>query len=408
MKPSSKYLIFLIIFSWMGLVGADWFLRFYWYHWHTRLVTSKIASSSGQPITSFRGQGVPLSTIEKEIARGGNLSNLIPRGAVWSGIEEDRPAQSIQYDRYGFLNEPLVECDKYSVVVVGDSFMTAQTHMSNSFPASLASINRLCVYNYSFSAYGPTFSLARFLKDPRFLLNQPSILIWGIAEHSLHGARHWPDLKSSLMDRPAPEVSTLLPRSRFSWQLLSPGKLSSELNSSSALAQFARNQWVWINYHVFGVLPEDIVLSTDKTMLFNAWTIKDMAIPLEQRWISSIVDSIVAVNELLASRGVRLVVLLIPEKEHVYWQRLPDGPLTSLAIAESNRVLSFLESSLNENEVHTVNLLKVFQPLSQENTNLYWRDDTHWKPDGALLAARSIAPFLSELIYKTKSMDKEQ
>ncbi|MHB8974267.1 MAG: alginate O-acetyltransferase AlgX-related protein [Pirellulaceae bacterium] len=107
--------------------------------------------------------------------------------------------------------------------------------------------------------------------------------------------------------------------------------------------------------------------------------------------------AIVDFRDQLATRGIRLVVMIAPNKESIYPERLsrradePHG--TQVLIGPQSRQLM---SDLAQAGVAVVDLWEVYGKFKQDPTNadsapLYLQQDSHWSPQGVELAARSVA-----------------
>jgi hypothetical protein len=96
----------------------------------------------------------------------------------------------------------------------------------------------------------------------------------------------------------------------------------------------------------------------------------------------------------LAIRGIELLVVVVPNKESVYPEKL--GAAGSGRWAETDRVLGELESA----GIRAVDLRERFAAAVAGGLEapLYLRDDSHWSPAGVALAAETIAAAARELV----------
>jgi len=98
-------------------------------------------------------------------------------------------------------------------------------------------------------------------------------------------------------------------------------------------------------------------------------------------------------DELQAS-GIRLLVVPVPSKESVYPEMLAKrAENTQVIIGEPTRGLI---EELRQNSIEFVDLFEVFARAKQEESQshlgrLYLKNDTHWSPSGARLAAVAVA-----------------
>lgn len=111
--------------------------------------------------------------------------------------------------------------------------------------------------------------------------------------------------------------------------------------------------------------------------------------------------AIVHFRDQLAARGIRLLVMPVPNKESIYPELLSsraasDGEGGVLAI-RTRELLERLKSS----NVEVIDLFEIFQKARRNgpstNTPLYLAQDTHWSPAGVALAAQAAARRLSSL-----------
>lgn len=95
----------------------------------------------------------------------------------------------------------------------------------------------------------------------------------------------------------------------------------------------------------------------------------------------------------LATRGIRLLIVVVPNKESVYPEMLArQADATVLVCERTRRLLDQLE----HHGIEHVNLFDVFRRARQAESALgsrwlYLAQDSHWSPDGAQLAAAAVA-----------------
>ena len=100
---------------------------------------------------------------------------------------------------------------------------------------------------------------------------------------------------------------------------------------------------------------------------------------------------IVGLDRQLRRRGIRLVVLPVPEKEQVYPERLSAGAWGAPAQNESFR--PFVRR-LRRAGVLVFDPATTIFAAARTDSGLYLAADTHWTPRGLDLAARALAGFL--------------
>jgi hypothetical protein len=97
-------------------------------------------------------------------------------------------------------------------------------------------------------------------------------------------------------------------------------------------------------------------------------------------------------RRLCESRGVRLTILLIPEKYSVYAGLLED-PAMPAGLGPA--YLDLLAETLQGEGLDVVSALPAFQAEAakalESGKLIYWSDDTHWNPEGIRLAMTLVA-----------------
>ena len=111
------------------------------------------------------------------------------------------------------------------------------------------------------------------------------------------------------------------------------------------------------------------------------------------------VAAILDFRDQLAARGIRLVVMPVPNKESIYpdYVTARSSHLHSIIAPPTSNLLQKLQQA----DVEVIDLFKVFaearQTSSSSNDPLYLAQDTHWSPAGVALAAKTVAARLTEL-----------
>ena len=96
--------------------------------------------------------------------------------------------------------------------------------------------------------------------------------------------------------------------------------------------------------------------------------------------ITETVRNIISYKELCDSLGIEFIFMSLPNKETVYFEKVPFNN-------QPNYVIK-LDSILNSNDIMTLNALKVFNNYRQNYTDLiYHLDDSHWNSNGVNLIA---------------------
>ena len=369
----------------LALDAADWVLRVRWFRWQETLILHPREAGA------FDGPGRPMQTVHKPERRGGDLTRLVGLADVARRYEELRPAATDHTDEFGFHNLPPTAGRSFDVVLAGDSFMGYGDRVAETPASRLSSTLGRPVYTYAYPGLGPVFAVAHFLEDQRFREHPPKVLVWGLVERELRG-----DVLEGLLDflhRGTTAAPAGPARPTINLHALQPRQLARSLPDTSAAAHAAHKAWNILRYRLLGRLCPDVAASEQpiegKPVLFYAHAARAMQWPREVRRPDRMLVAMSAFAESLQRRGIEPVVLLIPDKEQVYRERLPpalrdtDPPLPPSTLLD-------LEAGLRAKGIRVVNLLPAFRAAAARDQLIYWADDTHWNGAGVDLAVAEL------------------
>ena len=190
-------------------------------------------------------------------------------------------------------------------------------------------------------------------------------------------------------------------------------QLESGLENNCRLAQTLRP---WMQYARF-VLFED---AGDKALVGRAgWLFYRPAVQyLIEPWSSPdhVFAAILSFREELAKRGIKLVVMLAPNKASIYPEML--ATRAAGASAPVNAKTRDVLARLEEAGVEIVDLFEIYGKARQTagSSDYYLAQDSHWSPQGMRLAAEVVARKLLEsgwvekgpVRYETRPVTVEQ
>lgn len=337
-----------------------------------------------------RGSFPPMGVFTNPSVRGGDLTTLLGSARDADPYKEWKPAATNWSDEFGFRNRPPTVSQKYRVVTVGDSFMLAGPRMEDTFAGCLERKLGEPIYNYAVDGRGAVWPMARFLHSPRFADGFPAVVVWGLLERDLENLAWSDELARELNAEPLGVCAGWsLPVRR---DALTPSSLKKTLPGSSALAQLARRAGTQIGRLLPNARRSVVVASVCGNMLFYEPAIRRLNEPVCSNEIARIARTVIFVSDECRKRGAVLVAVLIPDKEHVYCEWLPDPP-----VEEHDRA-SALEQTLRQNELILVNLLPVLREESRRGQLLYWRDDTHWNTVGIERSVEAALPVIRQAL----------
>jgi hypothetical protein len=381
MRKSHLLLLFLgVVYA--VLLMADWGWRFSWYQWQKVLVYHPVVQGTAGPYVKNLHQ-------EYDGFYGGNLAHMLNIPSLFENYALYREGGVEISDEFGYRNRPPVTNTEYEIVVTGDSFMDYGYPLTNMLAERLSSLSGLPVYNHSYKGRGPFQGAVKLFQNQYLLRQSPKILIFGMVEADIAGG-FYVSLLSRIQQSPIRDEAE---SSHINWQALIPTRLSKSLPNTSIIAQVARKIWNALRYYVFGKITPDVIVADGKVgengMLFYRYNIEAMKWPERIRNIPQVVWVLQEFEEICRERGMQLVVLLIPDKEQVYRDLIPerfnapDDPIPPSCLWE-------LENGLKTSGIPCVNMLQPFRKKAAEGTLLYWPDDIHWNADAIGMAAERL------------------
>lgn len=387
-------LLVLLTVCWLAFLAGDWFLRFYWFRWDMALITRPSKASN-------QGPGAPMRRVELPPSRGGDLTRLIGLAAAARPYEVERPASLDVTDEFGFRNVPPTTNVSYEVVVLGDSFMAHGLHVEETFGGQLARATGRSIYNYAYPGRGPVYPVSRFFEEGRFRARPPRVLVWGLVEREIGG-----DVLAALpwyLEQGVSQVGAQ--RTHINITALYPSYLKQALPNTSAAAQAARRFWNVARYRLFGRITPDLAIAArpvaGRSLLFYTPAVRAMRWTKKERDPVHMAEVLAEVSRYCGRQGLALVVVLIPDKEQVYRDLLPDllthglPPLPPSTFDE-------LEIEAHKQGVHVVNLLPAFRSAAQRDALIFWPDDTHWNGEGVRIGAGETARVLAKVFDSFK------
>lgn len=387
-------LVLLLALAWTGLGAGDWFMRFHWFGWQRNIVVRPAAPAAVPVAAAAR-------VVTNAPSRGGDLSRLVGIPRVAARYEEQRPGVTNHFDASGFQN-PLPLAARPAVAVVGDSYAAAGPSDGDLLAVRLAAQLRQPVYNHAVAGRGSFWAIVRFFSARRPGDGGPRVLVWPVIEREIAGAYFEGGLyqvvtaDGGAAAKPAEQVT------RVDWRQLRPAALRKALPDTSAFSMVADRLWTRLRHAVFGRLNPAVIPSADDApggpMLFYAEALESHRWSDRRRDLDHVVHALSILRDRAREQGVEIVIALVPDKERIHAGALPAHARTGIRPS----VLPEVERRLAGTGVQVVNLLPAFQAAAERGQLLYWRDDTHWNPEGIRLAAATIAPVVSRLLEEGK------
>lgn len=379
---------------WLALLGGDWAARLGVFRWQDQWLLprrSQVSSTPAAAPAEFQSRQIPPQT-------GAGLTKMVPIPWVAARYAEFHPGYEQPRDEFGYFNAPLPPGSRWRIVMLGDSFMVSLG--TQNVAQVLASLGNVPVYNHAKPGAGPVMEMQHFIFSDRFK-PLPQVAIWNLTARELGGSlflRQSVDEWFRGINAWAPYIEKMN-RSWINWYWLQPAVLNQTWPNTSVLAYFSRQTWAQAKLLAFGAWPRDVLGAEDPQfgpMLFYRENLRTLPELTPEKDAPAVVQTVAKIAQGLQARGVKLVVLLVPEKEQVHVNAL--SAADRRALARGPELLGAIATGLEAQGVPVVNLLPVFQQATAAGQRLYWRDDTHWNDAGIRLAAeelwRKVAPLL--------------
>jgi len=320
-------------------------------------------------------------------------------------------ARRLTTDEAGFPNFPSGTATpiegSYDIVLTGASFMALATDVERNVASQLADVTGLRTYNAAWWGAGPVRGLLYVISREDFGSRAGQTLVWGMVQRDLE-SREFSEIfervteTGEIVSPPASRRFVALLKRFRSWnqKLEQYLEATSWPRSLSERAGFALPT-VALDRGVGGtVLAARRTDDRRSPMLFFQPAIDSAYRDYASRGGDEIVEAIRRVNRRCQSRGVRLVVMLIPDKyevfrDHIETQLLPS---TGTAAYPDRRATAVIAEKLHERGIEVIDLYPIFhraQFESQTAALLYRPDDTHWSDRGIRVASEALASHLA-------------
>ncbi|MFW6108518.1 MAG: alginate O-acetyltransferase AlgX-related protein [bacterium] len=349
------------------------------------------------------GRPTPYRRLQHETLtgdEGGDLTRMLGFRLGTGLFAVPRGDIEVWTDRRGYRNRPGILDAYCPVVVTGDSFMDQGLTNEDTPAGVLSELLGVPVYDHTYMARGPAEGIDRFLASPHFRARPPRVVVWGFVERSAHGARFSPYAPPE----PEPPPSLRATVADVWRRLRMP---ASKRESYKAFWTAYRDKWSMViphanavraemTYRLAGELITDSVIVGERPngefALFLRGGLRILSRTPKQRRLGKAARCLVSYDAECRRRGIHLVMLLIPDKAHVYPHWLP--PEHSPDIPQPD-ALTALERRLTARGVHVVNVLPAFRAhAGPDQPLLYYPDDTHWNEHGIRVAMEAVAQSL--------------
>lgn len=274
-------------------------------------------------------------------------------------------------DKYGFRYSG-AEQDHYSIVIVGDSY-TVGSGLTQADTLSDALARRLGTSVYPFAPG----DLNAFAAQERFIHPYPDIVILQKVERGITpGTCSLPVTLSAAL--PTPQITGRLVQDiRVHLDLMRrfPMHLDAYLDSVSMRGEHA----------------QELIVDASSGMLFYSPSIPMLPVTL----VDAVVEELAACNSWLEDRGIQFVFLPVPDKEDIYYDRIPLEHKPPSGPADRGEYMRRLIVALRERGIAVIDTQSAYEAARAQGKVLYQLDDSHWSRDGVHIAVDRLGEMLS-------------
>lgn len=371
---------------WLAFLGVEWAARFWVFRWQEQWMPMRPATAEGH------GAASPAASARWTVPAqmGADLSRMVPSRRIARRYEEYHAEYEGMRDEWGYRNDGEADGGHWPIVMLGDSFLLLRG--TQDVAQALSAQAQIPVYNHARQGAGPFLEMQNFLLADRFD-PAPLVVVWSLSARELGAPMFlrqpiegwfakvdvWAEAKAGTGGQ-AVRIEKLAPR-----------ELSKAWPNTSIAAYFGRRIWATIKLTVMGGWPADVLGAEDPRfgpMLFYRENLRILPLMTPEVDAPAVVSAAKKVADGFRSRGIRLVVMLVPEKEQVHIEGLPSE--YGAALVRGPELLDKIERELEAYGVPTVNLYPAFREATKAGRRLYWRDDTHWNDEGIRLAAENL------------------
>lgn len=158
------------------------------------------------------------------------------------------------------------------------------------------------------------------------------------------------------------------------------------LDRDTSLKGLLRPRYAELDYLAFGSLQAGVVEGEDGWLF-----LRDRVVALDPQQDAAMERTMTAlgrVNELLAARGIELVVVVVPRALTVYPDLAPDLGEEGIATSYGDLV-----EGLRSRGVAVPDFVEALRAAPRRT---YFKNDNHWRPEGSMIAARETARFIAD------------
>lgn len=275
-------------------------------------------------------------------------------------------------DSYGFRFDEKNKVDNYDIVIVGDSFVVGTSvSQEDMLDRQLSKLTGKSIYPYA------PYKFNEFMEDNRFIGNMPSVIIYAISESYIRTEDDFlpDDYYRSILRCPPKNYfirGITVSLDRFSKQIMIYFYQSRAQELLFKIyKRYIKKEKIYVR--------NSAIVSRDGEILFHNYEFKSPAITKEKTAI--LCKRLIGYKSFVERNGSRFIVIPIPFKSTIYYDRVPMQYPEGLEI--------FINTAISKG-LNVVNIIPEFLNVKNKRM-LYQKDDTHLNNHGIFVLSNILA-----------------
>jgi alginate O-acetyltransferase complex protein AlgJ len=293
-------------------------------------------------------------------------------------------------DRHGFRYSPS-SFERFDVVIIGDS-NTVGSYLDQSETLSRLLEECLGTGVYPFARAG----IKEFYRSERFRKSPPKVVLLAPIERVIQTIEFDQEKWDRYERKPKAKFRAGIRRISARWPWFQELLVIGDRLRKQALYHYCRaelSRSVERGLRTFFGMPERFKypVAVDRSMIFFQGS--EALVPLEAPEAERVLRDLKAFQAYLRRRGTELLFMPIPNKETVYFDKVPG------ADAVPPTGLEDFISQAREAGIPTIDLQSAYERFRRRSHELlFFRDDSHWTPVAVEIAASLADPVIEAML----------
>lgn len=301
--------------------------------------------------------------------------------------------QAFQVDEYGYRNETGILNQPISAVLLGTSFLGGAHETQDKL------VNELLLHTYEIRTYNyATFPLQHFWEDERFIKSPPKYAIIIGSEGEILQNSWIEVLQDTTVTHPVPawknynEWNSL--NNQFAFDYINVSKYAKRFSItkyySQKISKELLNTFLTREQIAYEFVKNGQYDPENKMIFFDVSAYDPRFNTTTQKAVEATVQTLVKTKKILAKRNIKLLIVVMPGKDHLYAKKYK-------RLTPEKSALYVLQQQFEENQIEYIDMLSISSKIKKSTGQLlYYRDDSHWTTLVNEIIAKKIAEKLTD------------